>query len=202
MNAPNKWMREIGSWLMAILLPVLIIFVLNLKVFVIASVNQQSMMTTLRPGEVVYYNRFAADINQLQHEDIILFLSNDRQKQGFLDEVAIKWTDFMDAILRRPQTHERYVKRIIGLPGDVVDIRDGVVTVNGAKEARSYVRGTTLEGEFGPYPVTVPEGKLFVMGDNREVSKDSRAFGFIDIKSVEGRAVYLIWPLNRVQTIR
>ena len=113
-------------------------------------------------------------------------------------ELAIKVQDFMDNFRKESQrTNKRFVKRVIGVPGDVIDIHDGQVYVNGVKESGDYVLGTTPPFS-GEYPLTVPPGKLFVMGDNREISKDSRSFGCIDVHSVEGKAVMIIWPLSRI----
>ena len=113
-------------------------------------------------------------------------------------ELAIKVQDFMDNFRQESQrTNKRFVKRVIGVPGDVIDIHDGQVYVNGVKESGDYVLGTT-PAFSGEYPLTVPPGKLFVMGDNREISKDSRNFGCIDARSVEGKAVMIIWPLSRI----
>lgn len=200
--AKRKVLKEILGWVLAIIIPVILVFTLNIFVFTITSVRQDSMRNTLIPGDVVYYNRLAARFDKLQRGDIILFLTNGREMNGFSDKLQIKIRDFTDAITGRGQSIERYVKRIIGLPGDVIDIRaDGSVYVNGEKENKAYVRGLTPPRGMD-YPITVPENCLFVMGDNREASKDSRDFGCISIKSVEGKAVFVLWPLSKVGKLK
>ena len=194
MSKSGKVLKEILSWFMAIFIPLVIVFFLNMKVFAISGVDQSSMHNTLFEGEVVYYNRINYNINTIKRGDIILFLADGKVKTGFFNEIAIKADDFADKFKKKNERiNERYIKRVIGLPGDIIDIRDKEVYVNGVKEIKSYVVGTTptLDGQ---YPITVPEGHLFVMGDNREVSMDSRSFGCIDIRSVEGKAVMVIWP--------
>lgn len=194
----RKLAKEIMGWFMALFVPFIIIFFLNMKVFAISGVDQSSMHNTLFEGEVVYYNRINYTLETAKRGDIILFLANDRIKEGFLDEMAIKAQDFIDKFkpkdLRR---NVRYIKRIIGLPGDVINIREGDVYVNGLLEAKGYVVGTT-SGHLQEYPLTVPEGHLFVMGDNRGVSKDSRSFGCIDFRSVDGRAELILWPPSKM----
>ncbi|MDP9017581.1 MAG: signal peptidase I [Candidatus Eremiobacteraeota bacterium] len=99
--------------------------------------------------------------------------------------------------------HERsapsvYLKRIIGLPGDRIAIAHGAVMLNGAKLQEPYVRYPDAR-TFGQ--VTVPPGTLYVLGDNRANSDDSRFWGFVDQQQVIGKAVAGIWPLMRMGTL-
>jgi len=199
----GKVFREILSWLLVIAIPVVLVFVLNVKVFALPVIDQSSMHNTLFEGDLVYVDRFADDLSSLKREDVILFLANGREKQGLWDEISLKFIDIADRFRPKEQkVNERYVKRIIGLPGDVIDITpEGAVYINGELENKSYVVGLTPPRDQ-TYPLTVPEGHLFVLGDNREISKDSRNFGCISIKSVEGKVRFLLWPLSRVGTVK
>ncbi|GAC1360489.1 MAG: signal peptidase I [Vulcanimicrobiaceae bacterium] len=99
--------------------------------------------------------------------------------------------------------HERsapsvYLKRIIGLPGDHITIARGAVLVNGTKLQEPYVRCPDTR-TFGQ--VTVPAGALYVLGDNRANSDDSRFWGFVDQQQVIGKAIAGIWPLMRMGTL-
>ena len=200
--ASRKILKEILGWVLAIILPVILVFALNIFVFTISSVSQDSMRNTLIPGDVVFYSRLSVGLDKLRRGDIILFLTNGKEMNSFADKFKQKIRDVTDVITGRGQTTERYVKRIVGLPGDVIDIRaDGSVYVNGEKENKAYVRGLTPPRGID-YPITVPENCLFVMGDNREASKDSRDFGCISIKSVEGKAVFIVWPLSKIGKIK
>jgi signal peptidase I len=100
-----------------------------------------------------------------------------------------------DIIIFHPPTGDRndFVKRVIGLPGDEVDIRNGQVFVNG--DHVDYVDDYTQERTY-EYPQTVPEGELFVLGDNRRVSNDSRSWGFVPREDVVGRAWVVYWPFG------
>jgi signal peptidase I len=94
-----------------------------------------------------------------------------------------------------PANARDYVKRVIGLPGDVVEVRRGTVYVDGVALDEPYVVYEDLS-DFGP--VTVPVGSIFFLGDNRPNSADSRsALGFVAREAVVGRAVVIIWPLSR-----
>ena len=91
----------------------------------------------------------------------------------------------------------RFIKRIIGVPGDEIDIQDAKVYVNDILLDEVYIKGDTIQ-RIVEYPVIVPKGKLFVMGDNRENSNDSRSFGFVDYNSIEGKALVRFWPLDKL----
>ena len=117
-----------------------------------------------------------------------------------------------------------YVKRVIGLPGDTVEFKNDILYVNGKEMAEPYLdeykeklpageyltQVTSTDGkiysEFGLSNIlgtaTVPEGKLFVLGDNRRVSKDSRIIGFIDQKDLTGNVKFSFWPPSKFGTIK
>ena len=107
-------------------------------------------------------------------------------------------------VFRYPVDKERdFVKRVIAVPGDVVDIQNGVVYVNGSPTEEEYVKNHdryTLKKSylFTEVPFTVPEGKYFMLGDNRGNSQDSRYWGFADISDMRGPVFFRYWPLNRI----
>lgn len=100
-------------------------------------------------------------------------------------------------VLKYHDTRDKYVKRVIGLPGDRVKIKDQAVYVNGRRLTEPYVN----EPPFNDYEeVEVPPNSYFVMGDNRNQSDDSRGtVGFVPIEKIEGRAILRIWPIWRAR---
>ena len=111
-------------------------------------------------------------------------------------------------ILKAPDENVEYIKRVIGMPGDTVEMRSGVLYINGKKVDQPFIntealaKQTVFMDDFTLESLTgeskVPEGKYFVLGDNRGVSKDSRMIGFIDRSAIEGKAVFTIWPFGRI----
>jgi signal peptidase I len=97
--------------------------------------------------------------------------------------------------LRQPSTSE-FIKRIIALPGERVEGRDGAVFVDGLRLVEPYLPTTTRTSDFAA--VTVPEDAVWVMGDNRTGSADSRSFGAVEVDTVVGRAVWRVWPPPRI----
>lgn len=139
------------------ILLVAIIFLFTRLVLGFSRVDGQSMMDSFQDGDWVIYTR--------------IYQSIDR---GDVVSVAIP-------------SGEYYIKRVVALGGDQVDLRDGVLCVNGIAETGEYIRGNTYpeDGSFS-YPYTVPEGDVFVLGDNREASIDSRFFGAINESQIRG----------------
>jgi signal peptidase I len=101
-------------------------------------------------------------------------------------------------IVHYPKSDDAFVKRVIGLPGETVEIRDSTVYINGEPLTEDYTSGETYHDMA---PVTVPEDSVFVMGDNRANSQDSRYVGSISRDMIIGRALFIIWPLNEIQWI-
>lgn len=111
-------------------------------------------------------------------------------------------------ILKAPDENVEYIKRVIGMPGDTIEMKSGVLYINGKKVDQPFINTETLAkqtvfiDDFTLESLTgkskVPEGKYFVLGDNRGVSKDSRMIGFIDRSAIEGKAVFTIWPFGRI----
>lgn len=110
-------------------------------------------------------------------------------------------------VLKAPDENVEYIKRVIGMPGDTLEMKQGVLYINGKKIEQPFINTEALQkqtvfiDDFTLQSLTgetkIPEGKYFVMGDNRGVSRDSRMIGLIDRKAIEGKAVFTIWPMNQ-----
>jgi signal peptidase I len=105
-------------------------------------------------------------------------------------------------VLNPPVAHPTipYVKRIIGLPGEVVGFRDGYVTIDGVRLDEPYIDGpiTACQDNNGCHAGKVPDGYVYVLGDNRMYSADSRSFGLVKIDEIVGKAWFTEWPLDRI----
>jgi signal peptidase I len=183
-------------------LPVLIVlaFVLAivLKTFVVQAfyIPSSSMEPTLFPGDRVLVNKALYSPDRF---DVIVF-SDPKGTPGTDRGIvggALHWLS--QALGVEQPEDEDFIKRVIGLPGEEVKIRDHIVYVDGTPLTEPYLTDQARRsmGDYGP--VTVPDGSLFVMGDNRGNSNDSRAgLGFIPVDKVIGGAFVKIWPISRI----
>lgn len=107
-------------------------------------------------------------------------------------------------VFKYPKDKDRdFVKRVIAVPGDMVDMRDGTVYINGQPTQEDYVKNhdrytMTANGVFPEVPFKVPEKKYFMLGDNRGNSQDSRFWGFADITDMRGPVFFRYWPPQRI----
>ncbi|WP_418790073.1 signal peptidase I [Phosphitispora sp. TUW77] len=93
-----------------------------------------------------------------------------------------------------------FVKRVIGLPGETLEIRDSMLYINGEFVEQPFLSPGLKYGSYGP--VTIPQGHYFMMGDNRNNSEDSRFWGMLPQENIIGKTLLIYWPLNRVQLLR
>ena len=143
-------------------------------------VEQESMEQTVLPGEYILVDKLTPRFGGYHRGDIVVF----HPPAGFSTG---------------PDRDKPFIKRIIGLPGDRIDIRrDGRVAINGTEYVEPYVfRGQPTTGRPGTSTWLVPDGEYFVMGDHRQESTDSRDFGPIAESQMIGRAWLRYWPLDR-----
>ncbi|WP_445506425.1 signal peptidase I [Niallia sp. 03190] len=175
--------KESIEWLKALAIGGIIFIIIRAFFFSNYEVEGESMMPTLQDGNKLVVNKMGYKISNFKHFDVIVFHAN---KQ------------------------EDYVKRVIGLPGDKMEYKDDHLYINGKmyKETyldpyRSQVSAGRLTGDFTLKEITgkkmVPKDMLFVLGDNRLGSWDSRHFGFIPIDQVVGKVSMRYWPLDEFQ---
>ena len=169
--------KELFQWVLVIIGAVLLAFLIDTFVIVNAQIPSGSMENTIMTGDRVFGNRLAYKFSDPKRFDIIIFKYPDDESQLF-------------------------IKRIIGLPGETVEIHDGNIYINGSDSPLEDVDiKEPMEGSFGPY--TVPEGCYFVMGDNRNNSRDSRYWEntFVSEDEILGKAVLRYWPLNKMKLL-
>jgi signal peptidase I len=139
-----------------------------------------SMEPTLHEGDRVLVNKLSYDLHEVNRFDVIVF---ERPEEP-------------SAVPHPENEIQDLIKRVIGLPGDTIEARDGIVFIDGEPIDEPYVPEGASTVDLPRQEV--PEGHLFVMGDNRENSHDSRKFGPIDESSIVGRAFVKIYPLNDI----
>lgn len=194
-----KIIKGIRNWVFPILGAFLIASLINSKVFARVQVQQSSMENTLFGGQQLIVDKLSYNFVSPKRGDIIIFLENG-QTGTIIDDTAILINNIM-SIFEKTDVDRRLVKRIIAIPGDEVNIKDGYVYVNGKKLNETYIKGQTFSDE-DIYPIKITKNKLFVLGDNRVVSIDSRAFGLINYNQVEGKAVFRVFPYNKIGAIK
>ena len=197
----NVVLKEVREWLFTFIGAFVMVMLLNTRVFATTLVRQSSMQDTLFDGQHLLIEKVSYSFGNPSRGDIIVFFEN-KYPKNYLDEIKIFLTDVTEVF--KPITEKsnvRLVKRVVGIPGDEVDIQGGSVLINGDELTETYTKGETFERDL-KFPVKVPDGKYFVLGDNREISKDSRTFGFIDRSQVNGKVVFRFWPLRKVGILK
>ena len=162
---------DLLDWVKVIIIAFVVALFLNYVVVINSTVPSGSMEPTIMTGSRMIGLRLSYTFSEPERGDIIIF----------------KYPD---------DTSQNFVKRIIGLPGETVEIIDGVTYIDGVALEEDYLAETPYEEDFGPY--VVPEGCYFVMGDNRNNSKDSRYWEntFVPEDYIIGKALFCYWPLG------
>ncbi|MBK5223833.1 MAG: signal peptidase I [Acidimicrobiia bacterium] len=168
-------LRNLIEWLVVIGGALAVALVIKTFLFQAFYIPSESMEPTLTDGDRVLVNKLSYDIDDLSRGDVIVFERPPNEPPDEIDDL---------------------IKRVIGLPGEVVEGIDGRVVVDGVALDEDYLGPGVATHPFAP--ILVPEGRLFVMGDNRGNSRDSRFFGPIDDDLIVGRAFVKVWPIGRV----
>jgi len=190
--------KEIRGLILTILGSVIIVSLINTEVLASAKVQQESMENTLYNDEKLIVDKISYNFTTPKRGDIIIFFDN--EEKGNVFEESYKYLKEIASISYNTDTRTRLVKRVIGVSGDEIDIKDGYVYLNGDMLDETYVKGSTYIRNID-FPIKVEENTLFVLGDNREKSRDSREFGLIKINQVEGKAIFRLSPFSRFGAI-
>jgi signal peptidase I len=193
----RRFWRELPFLVVLALVVAIVIKTFLIQAFYIPSASMEPL---LQHGDRVLVCRICLHIGGIQRGDVIVFADPTPEPSDDPGIVRglLRWVG-QGIGVARPEDDD-FIKRVIGLPGDTVELRDGKTYVNGQQLDEPYLNPAIDTRPFGP--VTVPDGMLFVLGDNRIVSGDSRfpeptGVGYVPIDRVIGTAFLLVWPPSR-----
>jgi signal peptidase I len=182
-----KQKNELFEWIKALIIAVALAALIRVVLFAPIVVDGLSMTPTLNDGDRMIVNKLSYKLGDPKRFDIVVFHAPEQKD---------------------------YIKRVIGLPGDTIEYKNDVLYVNGKKQKEPYLNefkkqltdGLPLTPDFQLKQYTgkqsVPEGEIFVMGDNRRYSKDSRMIGTVPIGKVIGNTNILYWPVADFKLIK
>ncbi len=163
-----------------------------------------SMYPTLKVNDRVVVSRLSYRLHDPERGDVIVFRNPDYVEQNKQSVVERAVRSMFEVVGVRQPADKNFIKRIVGLPGDVVAIHDNAVWINGKKLPEPYLadfraRNGVLDWEDqAPFAGKIPAKHYWMMGDNRDDSRDSRFFGPVQRSAIVGKAVYRVWPFNRL----
>jgi signal peptidase I len=174
--------REIREWIESLVVAVILALVIRTFVVQAFKIPTGSMRPTLLEGDRILVNKFIYKFQEPKRGDIIVFRYPGDKKKDF-------------------------IKRLIAMEGDAVEIKDGDIYIDGEIVEDPFVIRKIHYYNKSPYgssdkKITIPEDSYYVLGDNSASSRDSRYWGFVPQKNVIGKAFFLYWPLNRIRNVR
>jgi signal peptidase I len=175
-SSTSRWLSELKPWLRDIVLA--FFFAVLIVIFIVQPVKVEgtSMQPRLVDQERIFVNRFIYRFSEIRRGDVVVFwYPRDRSKS--------------------------FIKRVMGIPGDEVEIRQGSVYVNGSKVEEPYLAPQFRDRDSLGKRI-VPSDRYFVLGDHRSSSNDSRNWGFVPRELIYGKAIFCYWPISRAGPVQ
>ncbi|MBW7474918.1 signal peptidase I [Paenibacillus oenotherae] len=179
-KAMPRWAAELWDWGRTLLIAGTVVLLVNYFVFNLSTVEGHSMEPTLQEKEWLFVNKLSYRFGSPDHGDVVIL--KDPSKDG-------------------PQKKKFLVKRIIGIPGDTIEIRDAQLYRNGELIIEAYTDTEIDDDDYGP--IKLEADNYYIMGDNRHAggSKDSRVFGPVSRDMIQGRADFILWPITKMNAL-
>lgn len=185
--------KEILQWIEAIVIAIVIAVLIRGLIFEPVIIDGSSMNNTLINKDRVILSKINLAFNDIEIGDIVVL---EIEAPNFKVLTFLNNYEWTKRLLPTASGTD-YIKRVVAIGGDTIDIRNGYVYVNDIKLIEDYIKeDRATKAKFVEYPYTIPDGELFVLGDNRLHSTDSREFGSIGEDKILGTVSYRIWPLS------
>lgn len=201
----NKKIKTLIDWSLSILVALILTLFIMGNVGFLTKVSGVSMEPTFEDNDNAILNRLVYRFNKPKKGDIVVLNQNKKSNNIFYNiyeegKNVISGIEYKLGVSAEVN-EDNMIKRIVATEGDLLEIKDGDLYVNGEIEELDSKKGATYELIEIMYPITIPEGHVFVMGDNREKSYDSRIMGPIKLEQIKGRVDWIILPLDRAGKI-
>jgi len=201
--------KDILEWVYCIIIAFVLALLIKYFIGTPTVVQMESMYPTLYQEERLILSRVGKTFKQMpERGDIITFEQPNLNNKVNQENPIAKYDYEPDGIFGKFRYYVlevgkiSFIKRVVGLPGEHVEIKNGKVYINSEELEEGYLPEGTITQSSAYYDFVVPENYVFAIGDNRAHSQDCRDFGCIPLEKIEGTVVLRIWPLNRFGTIK
>ncbi len=189
-NIGNTVVKEILDWIYAIVLALGIAMIIHIFIIQPTRVSGESMENTLQNGEYLIVTKWTHVMRETpEYGQIVIIDSRVNRERTWADDIEEPLMNYVAVFNKDAQGSDVWVKRVIGRPGDTLEFKDGHVWRNGEELQEDYTKDAKMN-YVRSTPVKVPEGYVFVMGDNRNHSSDSRFIGPVPVDHVLGKVAY------------
>ena len=203
----KKFRRYLMGWIASCTIALIIVFILRTFIGISTTVKGTSMIFSLYPEDKLFLSTWSTNFAEVpERGEVITFeapsVLNLESSKNYIAIYDKNSRSFGDKVLYYSLgiSKSSFIKRVIGLPGEHIEIKNNCVYINGEKYQEDYIIGamkTDMSRGGICDDVIVPENCVYVLGDNRSASMDSRKFGCIPVYKIEGKVIWRWWPINK-----
>ena len=199
----DNFFKVISEWVSTIFITVLVALFITSNIISTTQIKEQSMEPSFKENDKLIIYKLGYNFKGPNRGDVIILNKNPIEKGIFINMIN-EGKDIIENIKYRFTgiiEKKNLIKRVVAIPGDQVNIKNGLVYINGEVESGYQFQGKTYANSDLVFPLEIPEDSVFVLGDNRENSLDSRGLGLIDYSQIKGKALLRFWPIDRIGKI-